>query len=121
MGRHSAPLGGKSGSQMPKVLQGPRVSPRPGHTLSMEANPDLPCGPGRLLGGGRRAQALPEPPLLRGLRHLRPGLRPHHRRLPLLQVGPGAGRERGRRESLPSRPLRWDPTVRETHPGDGPD
>ena len=61
---------------MPKVLQGPRVSPRPGHTLSTEANPDPPCGPGRLLGGGRRAQALPEPPLLRGLRHLRPGLRP---------------------------------------------
>lgn len=69
--------------------------------------------PGALCGGGCRAQALPDPPLLRGLRHLRPGLRPHHRCLPLLQVGAG-------KENLHSRPPGQDPTTM-GRPGGWPD
>lgn len=67
-----------------------------GKPSARRPTPTCPVAPGRLRGGGRRPQAVSDPPLLRGLRHLRPGLRPHHGRLPLLQVGPGAGRERGR-------------------------
>ena len=72
--------------------------------------PALTClmDPGRLRGGGRRAQALPDPPLLCGLRHLCPGLRLRHRCLPLLQVGPERERWAGGR----------GPTAMETCPGD---
>lgn len=94
-----------------------------GRTLSVKVGTLRPApaclvDPGRVRGGRRGTQALPDPRLLRGLCHLRSGLRPHHRRLPLLQVGPGGGQGKAGRENLHSGPLSRDSTTMDTHPRD---
>lgn len=103
---------------------GAQVALHLGRTLSVKMGTLRPApaclvDPGRIRGGRRGTQALPDPRLLCGLCHLRSGLRPHHRRLPLLQVGPvEGGQEKAGKENFHSGPLSRDSATMETHPRD---